>query len=65
MRSCSTGLNIPVNLAVKIYNEYGDEVYDIVRTNPYKIAEDITGVGSGQRTRLRTDLVSEEIRISG
>lgn len=40
-----TGLNIPVNLAVKIYNEYGDEVYDIVRTNPYKIAEDITGVG--------------------
>ena len=40
-----TDLNIPVNLAVKIYNEYGDEVYDIVRTNPYKIAEDITGVG--------------------
>lgn len=40
-----TGLSIPVNLAVRIYNEYGDEVYDIVRTNPYKIAEDIAGVG--------------------
>lgn len=40
-----TGLSIPVNLAVKIYNEYGDKLYDIVRTNPYKIAEDITSVG--------------------
>ncbi len=40
-----TGLSIPVNLAVRIYNEYGDEVYDIVRTNPYRIAEDIAGVG--------------------
>ena len=40
-----SGLNIPVNLAVKIYNEYGDRLYDVVRTNPYKIAEDITGVG--------------------
>lgn len=40
-----TGLNIPVNLAVRIYNEYGDEVYDIIKTNPYKVAEDITGVG--------------------
>ena len=40
-----TGLSIPVNLAVKIYNEYGDELYDVVKTNPYKIAEDISGVG--------------------
>lgn len=40
-----TGLNIPVNLAVKIYNEYGDKLYDVIRTNPYKIAEDIAGVG--------------------
>ena len=40
-----TGLNIPVNLAVKIYNEYGDKLYDVIKTNPYKIAEDITSVG--------------------
>lgn len=40
-----TGLSIPVNLAVKIYNEYGDELYDVVKKNPYKIAEDISGVG--------------------
>ncbi len=36
---------ISVNLAIKIYNEYGDKIYDIVRQNPYKIAEDVSGVG--------------------
>jgi len=33
------------SLAVKIYETYGDLLYDILRTNPYKIAEDIPGVG--------------------
>lgn len=36
---------ISVNLAMKIYNEYGDGVYDVIKGNPYKIAEDISGVG--------------------
>ena len=36
---------ISVNLAIKIYNEYGDKVYEIVKGNPYKLAEDISGVG--------------------
>ena len=40
-----TGYGISVNLAVKIYNEYGNKLYDIIRTNPYQVAEDITGVG--------------------
>ena len=33
------------NLAVKIYEEYGERMYEILRTNPYKLAEDISGVG--------------------
>ncbi len=37
--------NISGNLAVKIYEEYGQEMYDIIRENPYRIAEDISGVG--------------------
>lgn len=36
---------ISVNMAMKIYNEYGDQVYEILKGNPYKIAEDISGVG--------------------
>lgn len=33
------------NLAVKIFNEYGQKMYSIVKNNPYQIAEDISGVG--------------------
>ena len=40
-----TGYGISINLAVKIFNEYGQEMYKIIRSNPYKIAEDIIGVG--------------------
>lgn len=32
-------------LAVKIYNRYGMELYGIMKENPYRLAEDIEGVG--------------------
>lgn len=37
--------NITGNLAVRIYQEYGQRMYDIIKENPYRLAEDITGVG--------------------
>lgn len=37
--------NISSNLAVKIFQEYGQRLYDVIRENPYKMAEDISGVG--------------------
>lgn len=37
--------NITGNLAVKIYTEYGQKMYDILKVNPYRLAEDISGVG--------------------
>lgn len=33
------------NMAVKIYQEYGGRMYDILRENPYRLAEDISGIG--------------------
>ena len=33
------------HLAVRIYEEYGEKMYDILRTNPYRLAEDIHGIG--------------------
>lgn len=33
------------HLAVRIFEEYGDKMYDILRTNPYRLAEDIHGIG--------------------
>ncbi|MBO5488062.1 MAG: ATP-dependent RecD-like DNA helicase [Eubacterium sp.] len=32
-------------LAVKIYKQYGGELYGVVKENPYQLAEDISGVG--------------------
>ncbi|MCR5691396.1 MAG: ATP-dependent RecD-like DNA helicase [Eubacterium sp.] len=48
MRSASLFLQdygISNNLAVKIYQAYGMDLYRIVRENPYQLAEDIQGVG--------------------
>ena len=36
---------ITVNLAMKIYKEFGENVYKIIETNPYMIADRVSGVG--------------------
>lgn len=36
---------ITMNLAVKIYNAYGQEVYQVLKENPYRLADDVEGVG--------------------
>ncbi len=33
------------NYAVKIYQQYGQRMYDIIQKNPYQLAEDISGIG--------------------
>ena len=33
------------NLADKIYQQYGNEIYQVIRENPYRMVEDIPGVG--------------------
>lgn len=38
-------LGISTNMAIKIYNKYGYSVFDVVKINPYKLAEDIDGIG--------------------
>ena len=36
---------IHMNLAVKIYKTYGQEIYRILKENPYQLADDMEGVG--------------------
>lgn len=53
-------------LAVKIYERYGDGLYDMLRTNPYKMAEDIDGVGFKRADEIAKNvgiLVDSEYRI--
>ncbi len=37
--------NISINLALKIYEQYGAKTVETVKENPYKLVEDIDGVG--------------------
>ncbi len=37
--------HISTNLAIKIYNNYGEGTLDILKNNPYKLVEDVEGVG--------------------
>ncbi|MDD6156634.1 MAG: ATP-dependent RecD-like DNA helicase [Lachnospiraceae bacterium] len=52
---------INTNLAVKVYNTYGSEIYHILSENPYRLADDIDGVGFktadeiASRVGIRTD----------
>lgn len=52
---------INTNLAVKIYNTYGQEIYSILKENPYRMADDIDGIGFktadeiATRVGIRTD----------
>ena len=34
-----------LNLGAKIYQKYGDSVYSVLQENPYRLADDISGVG--------------------
>ena len=52
---------INTTLAVKIYNTYGQQIYSVLKENPYQMAEDIDGVGFktadeiASRVGIRTD----------
>lgn len=39
------GHDVTVNLATKIYNNYGDAAINVLRDNPYAMARDIKGIG--------------------
>lgn len=47
---------INTNLAVKIYNAYGQQVYGILKENPYKLADDIEGVGFKTADEIATKI---------
>lgn len=39
------GFNISTNMALKIYNIYKEKTTEIVKNNPYKLVEDVDGIG--------------------
>jgi exodeoxyribonuclease V alpha subunit len=39
------GVGVSTSLAVRIYKKYGDKSVDIVRSEPYRLASDVWGIG--------------------
>lgn len=39
------GYGISPTFSTKIFNLYGTKVYDIIRSNPYQLADDVAGIG--------------------
>ncbi|SFR72054.1 exodeoxyribonuclease V alpha subunit [Pseudobutyrivibrio sp. NOR37] len=56
------------NTAIKIYNRFGNEVYNIIQSNPYKLADEISGIGFKTADEIATQVgikVDSEFRIKG
>ncbi len=52
--------SISTNMAVKIYNFYGERCDNILKTNPYKLVEDIEGIGFFTADKIAQKLGIEE-----
>ena len=50
--------NISTNMALKIYNIYHEKTTEIVKNNPYKLVEDIDGIGF-----LTADKIAQNVGI--
>ena len=48
--------NISTNMALKIYNVYRKKTTDIVKNNPYKLIEDIDGIGFTTADRIAKNI---------
>ena len=47
--------DISPNLCQKIYDKYKENIYEIVRSNPYKMIEDIDGIGFISADRIASE----------
>ncbi|MEH7350906.1 SF1B family DNA helicase RecD2 [Gottfriedia acidiceleris] len=51
---------IGTGLSIKIYKTYNESTLDVIRTNPFKLIEDVDGIGFG-----RADEIGRAIGITG
>lgn len=61
------GLNISYSLAMKIYQKYGESTIDLVKHNPYKLVENIRGIGFAMADNIALNMQmdsSSKFRIS-
>jgi len=52
--------NISTNYNIKIYKEYGKNTINVIKENPYRLAEDIYGIGFKLADKIATSLGVEK-----
>ena len=52
-------VNLSTNMAIKIYNVYGKKTIEMVNSNPYRLIEDIEGIGF-----ISADRIAESMGIN-
>ncbi len=56
------------NTAIKIYNSFGSEIYNIIQSNPYRLADEVSGIGFKTADEIASQVgikVDSEFRIKG
>jgi exodeoxyribonuclease V alpha subunit len=53
------------NYAIKIYNIYKNDSVNVLKSNPYRLIEDISGIGFKTADRIAEALGSKKILLSG
>ncbi len=48
--------NVSTGLAVKIYKQYGDAAIEVVKTDPYRLAREVYGIGFVTADKIAADL---------
>lgn len=52
--------NISTNYSIKIYKEYGKNTINVIKDNPYRLAEDIYGIGFKLADKIASSLGVEK-----
>ena len=56
------------NTAIKIYNRFGNDIYTVIQSNPYRIADEVSGIGFKTADEIASQVgikVDSEFRIKG
>ncbi|CBK73489.1 helicase, putative, RecD/TraA family [Butyrivibrio fibrisolvens 16/4] len=56
------------NKAIKIYNRFGNDIYNVIQSNPYKLADEVAGIGFKTADEIASQVgikVDSEFRIKG
>ncbi|MDR2090959.1 MAG: ATP-dependent RecD-like DNA helicase [Clostridiales bacterium] len=53
-------IGISINLAVKIYKVYEEKTEDLIRENPYRLVEDVDGIGFATADKIAAEIGIEK-----